>query len=91
MKNMTHGSATISSTFDQLGINFSTTSCRVYTNAHSDQGVAGNTRKTHISGQRYSRPRVGVQEALVSLALGSCSISLSSHKDDMTVLQMWGV
>lgn len=53
-------------------------------NIHSDQEVAGIARTTHVPGHRYSQPGVGIQEELVSMALGSCPISLSSNRDEMT-------
>lgn len=55
-----------------------------HSNIHGDQGVAEIARTTHVPGHRYSQPGVDIQEELVSMALGSCPISLSSHRDEMT-------
>lgn len=60
-----------------------------YANAHSgekkkDCRIAG---RTHVPGHGYNISGVEVQRELVSMVLGSCSIYLHLHKDDMTASQ----
>lgn len=50
-----------------------------------DCNIAG---RTHVSGHGYNMSGVEFQRELISIVLGSCSISLTLCKDDMTVLQM---
>lgn len=61
-----------------------------YVNVHSrkaggDCNIAG---RTHVSGHGYNMSGVEFQGELISIVLGSCSISLPLYKDDMTALQM---
>lgn len=47
--------------------------------------IARIAGRTHVPGHRYSRSGVEVQEEWVSMVLGSCSMFLSSCRDEMNV------